>query len=190
MKGQNQSTVDIALIHHPVAGKNGEVIGSAVTNLDIHDIARIARTYGIGRFYIVTPYEDQQKLVAEIIEHWQSGHGSTANPARKMAFEIVRVVESLDKVIEAILSRTGQQPSLAATSAQTEGSLSYHQARQRIEGGERTVLLFGTAHGLTQESVERAEYILPAITTRHGYNHLSVRAAVAVICDRLFGDWE
>ena len=58
--------VDVALVHYPVVNKNQEIIGSAVTNLDIHDIARAGRTFGVGTFYIVTPYQDQQKLVAVI----------------------------------------------------------------------------------------------------------------------------
>jgi tRNA (guanine37-N1)-methyltransferase len=49
------------------------------------------------------------------------------------------------------------------------------------------LLLFGTGHGLAQEVLERADLALPPI--RPGsYNHLSVRAACAIILDRLFGD--
>src|SRR5574341_810215 len=44
----------LALLHHPVLDKNGQVVTTAVTNMDIHDIARSARTYGIPRFYVVT----------------------------------------------------------------------------------------------------------------------------------------
>jgi hypothetical protein len=32
--------IDVALVHYPVVNRNGETIGSAVTNLDLHDIAR------------------------------------------------------------------------------------------------------------------------------------------------------
>lgn len=41
------SSVSIALVHYPVLGKKGEIIGSAITNLDLHDIARTAKTYGM-----------------------------------------------------------------------------------------------------------------------------------------------
>src|SRR5258706_2622956 len=37
----------IALLHHPVYDKNGQVVTTAVTNMDIHDIARAAETYGL-----------------------------------------------------------------------------------------------------------------------------------------------
>jgi len=35
------------LIHYPVLGRDGKIITTAVTNLDIHDIARSSRTYNI-----------------------------------------------------------------------------------------------------------------------------------------------
>ncbi|MBT8351253.1 MAG: RNA methyltransferase, partial [Deltaproteobacteria bacterium] len=39
------SNLYVALVHYPVVNKNGDVIASAVTNLDLHDIARAAKTY-------------------------------------------------------------------------------------------------------------------------------------------------
>lgn len=189
MGQQQQGDVNIALIHHPVLGRSGETIGSAVTNLDIHDIARTAKTYGVHNYYIVTPYNDQQQLVDEIIDHWQNGHGSTYNPARREAFELVRLAGSLEEVVTAIRQRQGQDPTLVTTSAlDQEKTRSYSHSRKRMATGEPTLLIFGTAHGLAAEVVAKADYTLPAIIGRTGYNHLSVRAAVAIICDRLFGE--
>lgn len=180
--------VDIALIHHPVLGRNKEIIGSAITNLDLHDIARTARTYGVGKYYIVTPYADQQKLVAEIIDHWQEGHGSTYNPARKEAFSLVKLAGSLDEAIKEIECNRQRLPIMVTTSAVAQdNSLSFTESRKRIESGEPTLLLFGTAHGLAPEITGNADYTLPAIVGPTDYNHLSVRAAVAIICDRLLG---
>ncbi|MRR35929.1 RNA methyltransferase, partial [bacterium] len=65
----------IALLHHPVLDRGGRVITSAVTNADIHDIARSAKTYGVKRFFIVTPIADQADLVRAIIGHWTHGAG-------------------------------------------------------------------------------------------------------------------
>ena len=59
--------LSIALVHYPVTNKNGEVIASAVTNLDLHDMARSARTYGVKGFYVVTPLEDQKALAAQLM---------------------------------------------------------------------------------------------------------------------------
>jgi len=183
--------VDIALIHFPVINKSGETIGSAVTNLDIHDIARASKTFGIDNYYIVTPYTDQQELVNEIIEHWQTGHGAGYNPARKSALALVRLKDTLDDVIGQVAGERGQKPVLITTSAQLQGiSITFAETRRRIETNEPILLLFGTAHGLAPEVLEKADYTLPPIKGITGYNHLSVRSAVSIILDRLLGCME
>ena len=35
--------LDLILLHHPVLDKNGLIVTTALTNMDIHDIARSAR---------------------------------------------------------------------------------------------------------------------------------------------------
>jgi len=72
--------VAIALLHYPVYDRNHRTVVSAITNLDLHDIARAARTFGLIRYYVVTPAADQQKLARKIIGHWQEGYGATYNP--------------------------------------------------------------------------------------------------------------
>lgn len=180
---------DIALLHYPVVNKAGEVISSAVTNLDIHDIARAARTYGIDRYYIVTPHPEQKSLVQEILGHWQTGYGSVYNPDRKMALELVSVCDSLEEVIESTTRKWGRRPLLLVTSARNqENTLEYAQARQRISAGEPVLFLFGTAHGLAKTINEFADYALPPIIGAGEFNHLSVRSAVSIILDRLLGE--
>lgn len=181
-----QSGIDIVLVHHPVVNKIGETIGSAVTNLDLHDIARASKTYGIDNYYIVTPYEDQQKLVTEILEHWKTGHGAKYNPSRKEALELVSLAASLEEVIERVTNNRGSAPLLLTTSAKVqEKTLSYEEARSKIEKKEALLLLFGTAHGLTPQVMEMADYSLMPVGANTGYNHLSVRSAVSIVLDRL-----
>ena len=60
----------VALTHYPVVNKHGNVIASALTNLDLHDISRAAKTYGVKKFFVVTPLEDQKELAKRIIAHW------------------------------------------------------------------------------------------------------------------------
>ncbi|MDI6688413.1 MAG: RNA methyltransferase, partial [Desulfobacterales bacterium] len=72
----------VALTHYPVVNKNGGTITSAVTNLDLHDMSRAAKTYGVRSLYIVTPLADQKEFVEKIISHWLSGYGSIYNPKR------------------------------------------------------------------------------------------------------------
>ncbi len=187
----SKSGIDIVLVHHPVINKVGETIGSAVTNLDLHDIARAAKTFGIDNYYIVTPYTDQQGLVDEILEHWKNGHGASYNPARKEALELVSVADSLETVIDRITTRRGSKPLLLTTSAQKQNkSLSYEEVRGKIKEREAILLLFGTAHGMAPQVMEMADYTLPPVGGNTGYNHLSVRSAVSIILDRLLGNRE
>ena len=188
MTGQGETTLNIALIHHPVVNKRAEVIGSAVTNLDIHDIARTARTYGVAEYFIATPYSDQQNLVKDLLSHWATGHGSTYNPARKDALSIVRLVASLEETLDALTKKYGRKPLVIVTSALLRPTtIEYKEISERIGNNEPVLLLFGTAHGLAPEILSLADGILPPIQGGTGYNHLSVRSAAAIILDRLLG---
>lgn len=179
--------LSIALLHHPVLNKIGEIIGSAVTNLDLHDISRAARTYGITDFFVATPYEDQHILVNEIIGHWQNGHGASANPARKEALAIVRPVTDLKEIVDTLSARHDMKPLIVATSARPQPKeIAFKDLRSRIEANDMPVLLiFGTAHGLAPEIIDTADHVLPPIGAQSDYNHLSVRSAVSIILDRL-----
>ncbi|PID75104.1 MAG: hypothetical protein CSA20_02885 [Deltaproteobacteria bacterium] len=181
-------SLQIALIHHPVLNKNDEVIGSAVTNLDIHDIARTARTYGVGRYYIATPFADQRALVEELTGHWISGYGAQYNPARREALRRVQVVEDLTEAVEMQAREYAQKPLLIATSAlEQKKCVAYADLRRIIGENTPVLLLFGTAHGLAPEILEACDAMLPPIDGGTAYNHLSVRSAAAIIIDRLVG---
>ena len=178
----------IALVHYPVVNKNGQTIGSAVTNLDIHDIARAARTFGAGAYFVVTPYADQRCLVDEIVGHWREGYGAGYNPARKDALSLVRVAGDLAAVVASMGEECGRPPFVVATSAKAGGkNIGYQELRRQIAGGQPTLLLFGTAHGLAQEVIDMADAMLPPIYGADDYNHLPVRSAVSIILDRLVG---
>lgn len=188
MTYQGENSLSIALVHYPVVNKRAEIIGSAVTNLDIHDIARTARTYGVSRYFIATPYEDQRQLVEELLAHWETGYGASYNPARREALSIVRLVEDLDAAVDTLRARYGRFPLIVATSAvQREKTLAYRELGGRIRGGEPVLLVFGTAHGLAPEVITRADATLPPIKGGTDYNHLSVRSAASIVLDRLLG---
>jgi tRNA (guanine37-N1)-methyltransferase len=184
--------VDLALIHYPVINKNQEIIGSAVTNLDLHDIARAARTYGVGSLYVVTPYSDQQELFQELLDHWLTGHGAEYNSKRGEALSLVHICDDLDELFARVTEKWQQRPIVLATCAQEKHSSiwPYRVVRQKIADGECFLILFGTAWGLAQEVIEAGEGILPPISGSGSYNHLSVRSAAAIVLDRLLGTWE
>ena len=57
--------VYVALLHYPMVNRNGAIVTTAVTNMDIHDISRSARTFGAKGYFILAPIEDQQELVGK-----------------------------------------------------------------------------------------------------------------------------
>lgn len=179
----------LGLIHHPVYGREKEVIATAVTNFNIHDISRCARTFGLGGFYIITPLESQVKLVQRIIDHWIDGEGSAYNPTRKESLSLIRVFRSIDEAVQEIFRLHQKKPRSIATGASPHpGCIGFKRLRALFEDRETPFfLLFGTGWGLTQEVKESSDYILAPIEGK-GYNHLSVRSAVAIILDRLLGD--
>ena len=179
----------IALLHHPVIDREGRVITSAVTNADIHDIARSAKTYGVKRFFIVTPITDQADLVRTIIGHWTCGAGGVLNPSRREALESAEVAGSLEEVLEAIGREESGPVRTVVTGARLGGScVSHGQLREILENGHGpTLFVFGTGWGLANEVIESSRYRLEPIAGPGPYNHLSVRSAVAITLDRLFG---
>ena len=180
--------VHVALLHYPVYNRQYQVIVSAVTNLDIHDIARAALTYGVRSFYLVTPLEDQRQLVERLLTHWREGYGAHSQPERKMALELVTLAASLAEVVASITRRFGQQPELLATGASLAGAtLSYSAAKERIRREKPLLILFGTGWGLSREVLDTVDHRLAPIKGISNYNHLSVRSAVAIILDRLLG---
>lgn len=183
------SDLFLALLHHPVLDKNRQIVTTAVTNMDIHDIARSSRTYGVRRFYVVTPVRALRALSERIIEHWETGYGSTYNATRKDALSLVSVEADLDGTLIAIERETGRQPRVVVTSARPgEGCVDFPTLRRRIEVEEQPhVLLLGTGWGLAPSVMSRADLRLEPLTGPTDYNHLSVRAAAAIILDRLRG---
>ena len=176
----------IALIHHPVVNKNGKIVGSAVTNMDIHDIARAGRTFGVKEYYVVTPYEDQIVLAVQIMDHWTKGAGAKVNPARKSAIERVRVVKTFDDACRDIETQENQAVIKVATSARAfENAISCDRLRQKLNENAPHLLMFGTAWGLAQEVIDQCDYILEPILGTGSYNHLPVRSAVSIYLDRL-----
>lgn len=184
----------IGLIHYPIYNKNREVITTALTNYDIHDIARSATTYAVRKYFIIHPIPAQRELAAEIMAHWQTGAGSTYNPDRKDAFATVELVKDLAAAVAAIETETGQRPRIITTDARTyPNTVGYAEMRRLMrERDDPWLLLFGTGYGMTQEMMQQFDYILAPIYGVGAYNHLCVRAAAAIILDRLLGEawWE
>lgn len=182
----------IVLVHHPILGKRGEVITTSVTNLDIHDIARTSRTYGFDGYLIVTPVVKQHALVKKILNYWNTDVANDYNPDRSSALSFIELHNSFESAIDEVTKRY-----------ETEG-LSAHKVItganfQEFDGPVEVLkntpdldkkilfLVFGTGWGLHEDVVKQGDFLLEPIYGRasDGYNHLSVRSAVAIYADRL-----
>jgi tRNA (guanine37-N1)-methyltransferase len=187
----SRAPVYVGLVHYPVRDREGNIVTTAVTNLDVHDISRSSRSYGLAGYYVITPIEAQRALVGKILEHWVDGSGKRRVPERGVALSLCTPIDSIAATMAAIEATHGVAPRVVVTAARLPGGLaatSLAEVRAELAHSQRPwLILFGTGHGLAQEVLEKAELALPPI--RPGsYNHLSVRAACAIILDRLFGD--
>ncbi|MBX7192816.1 MAG: RNA methyltransferase [Sandaracinaceae bacterium] len=178
-----------ALVHHPVRDREGHPLTSAITNVDVHDIARSARTFGLAGYFVVSPIAAQRLIVDRILEHWRTGAGARRVPERSDALSRCHPVASIDEACARIEADHGEAPERVVTEARPVGRtiVSYAAARAHLASpGRPALILFGTAHGLHASVIERAELVIEPIQGVGAYNHLSVRAAAAITFDRLF----
>lgn len=187
--------VYVVLLHHPIQNRRGELVTTAVTNMDIHDISRSARTYGARRYYLVTPIEVQHELVGRILGHWGTDASKLYHPDRVEAVSRVRMAKDFAEVKAAIAAENGgEAPEVVLTDARVlPNSISYAEYRRELEDPKRTrpvAIIFGTGWGVAETFYPEVDRILAPIygpEGKEGYNHLSVRSAVAIILDRLLG---
>lgn len=177
----------LALLHYPVLNKAGSVVTTAIANMDLHDIARTAKTFGVEKFFVVNPVALQRELARRIIDHWRFGHGAAHNPFRREAFEKVEIQSTLENALDHIKAETGCAAKTAVTGAGLEGDvLTCGKLREFLSNNRLPYLLiFGTGWGVAPEVVQRADYRLEPIRGTGEYNHLAVRSAVAIILDRI-----
>ena len=162
----------VGLVHYPIYNKRMQVIATAVTNFDIHDIARTARTYDVKKYFLIHPHNAQKEIIQKIIGYWQHGFGRVYNP------------------IDEVRKMTGKEPVTVTTDARVyPNTISYRKARGMLQNGDRPLLvLFGTGFGMEKETMAAFDYILEPVYGPSNYNHLCVRSAVAIILDRLAGE--
>jgi hypothetical protein len=179
----------LALLHHPVLDRNGRIITSAITSLDLHDLARSARTYGVRAVYVVHPVPEQREFARSVIEHWRIGYGRSFDSRRVEALELIEIVPDLDTAVAAAERVAGRRPAIVHTSAREEQGISFTAMRERMAQNDAApfLILLGTGFGLAPAARERTDLALEAIRGPGDYNHLSVRAAASIILDRLCG---
>ena len=177
-------------VHYPVLDKRGEKSSTAITGMDIHDIARACRTYGIKKYLLVTPLAQQREMAKRIIGHWTEGWGSTYNPDRKEAFSTIKIFASVPKALAWVKEKEKREPYKIATTAKSQQEATHWLTLKReIMLGDRSpVFIFGTGWGLHDEVLQTSDAVMTPITGgTDNWNHLSVRSAVSITLDRFFG---
>lgn len=178
----------IFLVHYPVIDKNRKKIASAITNFDLHDLARLGRTYGIKGVYVIQPLEDQRNLAEKLREYWLKGKGAKYNPLRKEAIKILKIASSLKEAILEVEKIEGERPILLATDASPKRKYITYKDVQKLLWEKPVALILGTAWGLCEEVFDICDYFLEPIWGRlDEYNHLSVRSAASILIDRILG---
>jgi hypothetical protein len=192
--------VYLVLLHSPVVNRKGEQVATSVTNMDIHDISRSARTFGLQGYFLVTPIQDQHEVVEQILDYWRSESSKKHHPDRVEAVSLVRLARDFNEVKSAIRAAHGQEPEVVLTDARPHPTtVSYADYRAELrapgrkESGRPVAIVFGTGWGVADSFYPEVHRILAPVYgpegagSESGYNHLSVRAAAAIILDRLFG---
>lgn len=181
--------LSFCLCHSPVVLENGKIGCSSLTNLDVHDIGRISRSYGMGPFFVLHPLNDQRQILNTILEHWQMREKGHAD--RKKALDLARPVHDFEEIKDWCDMYYGQAPCWIISSANWPEKVapvaSVKEIREMCE--ERPVIIcLGTARGLAVHQLP-FNFLRMRPIRFLDENHLSVRAAAAIIADRILGDF-
>lgn len=183
-----QAMLYTALLHYPILDRSGAASVTSVTNLDMHDIARAATTYGLAGCFVVHPSEVMRRYCAHVLGHWRVGEGLAQNPTRRVALSGTELAADLGEVADRLHGRHRRPALFIATHARPYGAaLTCGELRRRLreEPEQPFVLVFGTGHGLHPELIDSMDILLEPIRGVGRFNHLSVRSAVAIYLDRL-----
>ena len=180
----------LGLLHFPILDRQKEIVATNITNFDIHDIARAATVYGIEKYYLIHPMNEQLMFVDRVLDHWRVGEGAKFNPARKSALNNVKTARTLE---EAVTDWGVDCLRIGTHARPVEGAKTYSipGLQEEMRAQKPVFLLFGTGFGMTDDYMRGLDGVLESIrgAPPRDYRHLSVRSAVSIYLDRLLGAW-
>jgi hypothetical protein len=108
------------------------------------------------------------------------------NETRKDALSLVALTDDLDGAIKEIVQETGEILRGGDFCSVRTRRSSFTEVKALLDApGAPLLLVLGTGWGLTEEVLDKANIVLEPIRGVGEYNHLSVRAAAAIMLDRL-----
>ena len=175
----------LALVHYPVVNRRGEVIASALTNLDLHDIARAAKTFGVQAYFRGHPAGRPAGFRRADRGPLDDGPGCGTG-ARPPSGHGTGAGDGVDcgghRHHHGHRGRTAAGGGHLRPAAARPPSIA-RRCAPTIAGGRRCLLVFGTAWGLAPEAIAGADRVLAPIAGTADYNHLAVRSAAAIVLD-------
>jgi hypothetical protein len=183
----NRKKTYIGLVHHPVIDKFGNIITTSITNMDIHDISRTARTFDMAGYFIINPLESQYLFLERVLKFWNTKIAKEYNGDRVEALSLVKFAYTIENCINEIKRQENDLPIIVTTTANERDYQIGFEELKKKNFEKPLLILFGTGNGLSEQVHMRADFILEPIKG-FNFNHLSVRSAVAIILDRLFAE--
>jgi hypothetical protein len=189
--------VVVVLLHYPMLNRKGETVATSITNIDLHDISRSSRTYEVDATVFVTPIPEQRALMEKITGFWEQGKSREWHPDRNDAFSRFQLLGDFAEVL-AFVRKQGHGPvevvmpdarDLDGVEQVSAASIRKRWENEPVSGTK--IIVFGTGWGIAPEFFSQVDTFTKPIfgpLGRLGYNHLSVRAATAILLDRLFGE--
>jgi hypothetical protein len=167
-----------------VRNRAGEEIAASVNEYDWFDASRLALSYPVRRLFLVQPVAAQQAVARRLIAH---GLAPDRDAEQQGVFDRAALVDSVEAAVVAVTAEASAPLVVATTARRMPDAVSYAEVRARIAKGEPVLVLFGKAWGLADGVIASADVRLEPVDGGTGFNHLSVRSAMAIVVDRLLG---
>ncbi|PQP33663.1 hypothetical protein C6A37_11770, partial [Desulfobacteraceae bacterium SEEP-SAG9] len=103
--------------------------------------------------------------------------GASYNPKRGEALALINIKDTLTEVLDHIDSKGKGFPKTVVTCARNnKRSVGYETFREMLASGNPYLLVFGTAWGLSNSYIDKADFVLEPVEGHSEYNHLAVRS--------------
>jgi hypothetical protein len=176
----------VALVHFPVKNRLGEEIASTLDVFDFSDLGRLSLAYPLANVLWINPLASQREAFDRMSAH---ANDPERDVESRGSFEKLKWFNTLEEARLWVEKDAGARAwTVATTALHRPDSVTFVQVRHALAQAKPVLLLFGKAWGLAPAVIASADAVLTPIDEGTGFNHLSVRTAVAIVVDRLLRD--